>query len=55
MKNQLNEIEQLAEMASITQLKNQLEKQGKTKELSAVKAAEKSTIDKLKAKPSILR
>jgi len=49
--NQLNEIEQLAEMASITQLKNQLEKQGKTKELSAVKAAEKSTIDKLKANP----
>ena len=50
-KNQLNEIEQLAEMASITQLKNQLEKQGKTKELSAVKAAEKSTIDKLKENP----
>lgn len=49
--NQLNEIEQLAEMASITQLKNQLEKQGKTKELSAVKAAEKSTIDKLKENP----
>jgi len=49
--NQLNEIEQLAEMASITQLKNQLEKQGKTKELSAVKAAEKSTIDKLKTNP----
>jgi hypothetical protein len=48
---QLDEIEQLAEMASITQLKTQLEKQGKSKELSAVKAAEKSTIDKLKQNP----
>ena len=48
---QLNEIEQLAEMASIVQLKNQLEKQGKTGELAAVKAAEKSTIDKLKQNP----
>lgn len=48
---ELNEIEQLAEMASITQLKTQLEKQGKNKELSAVKAAEKSTIDKLKQNP----
>jgi hypothetical protein len=48
---QLDEIEQLAEMASITQLKTQLEKQGKNKELSAVKAAEKSTIDKLKQNP----
>ena len=48
---ELNEIEQLAEMASMTQLKNQLEKQGKTEELAAVKAAEKSTIDKLKQNP----
>lgn len=49
--NQLNEIEQLAEMASIVQLKTQLEKQGKNAELSAVKAAEKATIDKLKQNP----
>jgi len=49
---ELNEIEQLAEMASITQLKTQLEKQGKSKELSAVKAAERSTIDKLKQNPT---
>ena len=49
--NTLNEIEQLAEMASIVQLKTQLEKQGKTGELAAVKAAEKATIDKLKQNP----
>ena len=49
--DQLNEIEQLAEMASIKQLKTQLEKQGKTDELEAVKAAEKATIDKLKENP----
>jgi hypothetical protein len=49
--DQLNEIEQLAEMASITQLKTQLEKQGKSGELAAVKAAEKATIDKLKQNP----
>ena len=49
---QLNEIEQLAEMASMVQLKTQLEKQGKNKELSAVKAAEKATIDKLKQNPT---
>jgi hypothetical protein len=49
--DQLNEIEQLAEMASIVQLKTQLEKQGKTGELEAVKAAEKATIDKLKQNP----
>ena len=48
---QLNEIEQLAEMASIVQLKTQLEKQGKDAELSAVKAAEKATLDKLKQNP----
>jgi len=50
--DQLNEIEQLAEMASMIQLKNQLEKQGKTGELEAVKAAEKATIDKLKQNPT---
>ena len=49
--NSLNEIEQLSEMASIVQLKNQLEKQGKTSELEAVKSAEKATIDKLKQNP----
>ena len=49
--DQLNEIEQLAEMASMKQLKTQLEKQGKTDELEAVKAAEKATIDKLKENP----
>jgi hypothetical protein len=49
--DQLNEIEQLAEMASMVQLKNQLEKQGKTDELAAVKAAEKATLDKLKQNP----
>jgi hypothetical protein len=49
--DQLNEIEQLAEMASMVQLKNQLEKQGKSDELEAVKAAEQTTIDKLKANP----
>jgi hypothetical protein len=50
--DQLNEIEQLAEMASMTQLKTQLEKQGKNDELEAVKAAERSTIDKLKQNPT---
>ena len=49
--DQLNEIEQLAEMASMVQLKNQLEKQGKSDELEAVKAAEQTTIDKLKTNP----
>ena len=48
---QLDEIEQLAEMASMVQLKNQLEKQGKSDELEAVRAAEQATIDKLKANP----
>jgi hypothetical protein len=47
----LNEIEQLAEMASMVQLKNQLEKQGKSDELEAVKAAEQTTINKLKDNP----
>ena len=40
-------------MASITQLKTQLEKQGKTDELKAVKAAERATIDRLKQNPTI--
>jgi hypothetical protein len=48
---QLNEIEQLAEMASMIQLKNQLAKQGKDDELKAVVDAEKTTIDKLKQNP----
>jgi len=48
---QLNEIEQLAEMASMVQLKNQLEKQGKSDELEAVRAAEQATINKLKDNP----
>jgi hypothetical protein len=48
---QLNEIEQLAEMASMVQLKTQLEKQGKTDKLEAVKAAEKATIDQLRQNP----
>ena len=49
--DQLNEIEQLAEMASMVQLKNQLAKQGKEDELKAVLDAEKATIDKLKQNP----
>jgi hypothetical protein len=49
--NQLDEIEQLTEMASMVQLKTQLEKQGKTDELEAVKAAEKATLDQLKQNP----
>ena len=49
--DQLNEIEQLAEMASMIQLKNQLAKQGKDDELKAVVDAEKATIDKLKQNP----
>jgi hypothetical protein len=48
---QLDEIEQLAEMASMVQLKNQLEKQGKSDELEAVRAAEQATINKLKDNP----
>ena len=47
----LKEIEQLAEMASMKQLKDQLEKQNMDSELKAVKAAEKSTIDKLSKDP----
>jgi len=47
----LKEIEQLAEMASMKQLKDQLEKQNMDSELKAVKAAEKSTIEKLSKDP----
>lgn len=47
----LKEIEQLAEMASMKQLKDQLEKQNMDSELKAVEAAEKATIDKLKKDP----
>jgi len=49
--NLLKEIEQLAEMASMKQLKDQLEKQNMDSELKAVKAAEKSTIEKLSKDP----
>jgi hypothetical protein len=51
-KYQLDE-ETINEMASIKQLKSELEKQGKEKELQAVKAAEKSTLDALKSDPTI--
>jgi len=47
----LKEIEQLAEMASMKQLKDQLEKQNMDSELKAVKAAEKATIEKLSKDP----
>ena len=49
--NLLKEIEQLAEMASMKQLKDQLEKQNMDSELKAVKAAEKATIEKLSKDP----
>jgi uncharacterized protein (UPF0147 family) len=51
-KYQIDE-ETINEMASIKQLKSELEKQGKEKELQAVKAAEKSTLDTLKNDPNI--
>lgn len=51
-KYQLDE-DTINEMASIKQLKSELEKQGKEKELQAVKAAEKSTLDALKSDPTI--
>ena len=51
-KYQIDE-ETINEMASIKQLKSELEKQGKEKELQAVKAAEKSTLDSLKSDPTI--
>ena len=47
----LKEIEQLSEMASMKQLKNQLEKQNMSSELKAIEAAEKATIEKLKKDP----
>ena len=47
----LKEIEQIAEMASMKQLKDQLEKQNMSDELKAVEAAEKATIDKLSKDP----
>ena len=47
----LKEIEQLSEMASMKQLKDQLEKQNMSSELKAVEAAEKATIEKLKKDP----
>jgi hypothetical protein len=40
-------------MASIKQLKTQLEKQGKDKELQAIKATEKTVLDTLKKDPNI--
>lgn len=51
-KYQIDE-EILNEMASIKQLKSELEKQGKDKELEAVKAAEKTTLNTLKQDPTI--
>jgi hypothetical protein len=51
-KYQIDE-ETINEMASIKQLKSELEKQGKEKELQAVKTAEKSTLDALKSDPTI--
>ena len=47
----LNEVEQIAEMASMKQLKDQLEKQNMSLELKAVEAAEIATIEKLKQDP----
>lgn len=47
----LKEIEQLSEMASMKQLKDQLEKQNMSSELKAIEAAEKATIEKLKKDP----
>ena len=41
----LKEIEQLSEMASMKQLKDQLEKQNMSSELKAIEAAEKATIE----------
>lgn len=51
-KYQLDE-EIINEMASIKQLKNELERQGKTSELKAVTAAERAALDTLKADPTI--
>jgi hypothetical protein len=51
-KYQIDE-EILNEMASIKQLKAQLEKQGKEKELQAIKDTEKTVLDTLKKDPNI--
>lgn len=51
-KYQIDE-EILNEMASIKQLKTQLEKQGKEKELAAIKDTEKTVLDTLKKDPTI--
>jgi hypothetical protein len=51
-KYQLDE-EIINEMASIKQLKGELERQGKTIELQAVQSAEKAALDTLKADPTI--
>jgi hypothetical protein len=51
-KYQIDE-ETLNEMASIKQLKAQLEKQGKEKELQAIKDTEKTVLDTLKKDPNI--
>ena len=51
-KYQLDE-ETINEMASIKQLKTQLEKQGKDKELQAIKSTEKTVLDTLKKDPTI--
>jgi hypothetical protein len=51
-KYQIDE-EILNEMASIKQLKSQLEKQGKEKELAAIKDTEKTVLDTLKKDPNI--
>ena len=49
--NALNEVEQIAEMASMKQLKTQLEKHSMSDELKAVEATEIATIEKLKLDP----
>jgi hypothetical protein len=51
-KYQIDE-ETINEMASIKQLKSELERQGKTSELQAVTTAEKAALDTLKADPTI--
>ena len=51
-KHQIDE-ETLNEMASIKQLKTQLEKQGKDKELQAIKATEKKILDQFKSNPDL--
>ena len=51
-KYQLDE-ETINEMASVRQLKTELERQGKEKELKAVMDAERAALDKLKADPTI--